>query len=80
MEIALKIVSKIIQGERFAAYIVLPMYSEGEGFPTFRVRELMSDPCTLKVRLCHLQCLRSRVLPVASDDEDPSSLCDALWQ
>ena len=30
LEIALKIVSKIIQGERFAAYIVLPMYSEGE--------------------------------------------------
>ncbi|CAL5229046.1 g12295 [Coccomyxa viridis] len=30
LEIALKIVSKIIQGERFAAYIVLPMYSEGD--------------------------------------------------
>ena len=30
VEIALKIVSKIIQGERFAVYIVLPMYSEGE--------------------------------------------------
>lgn len=29
LEIALKIVSKINQGERFAAYIVLPMYSEG---------------------------------------------------
>ena len=30
LEIALKIVAKINQGERFAAYIVLPMYSEGE--------------------------------------------------
>ena len=29
LEIALKIVSKINQGQRFAAYIVLPMYSEG---------------------------------------------------
>jgi len=29
LEIALKIVAKINQGERFAAYIVLPMYSEG---------------------------------------------------
>ena len=35
LEIALKIVSKIIQGERFAAYIVLPMYSEGDS--TFRL-------------------------------------------
>ncbi|CAK0785144.1 hypothetical protein CVIRNUC_008350 [Coccomyxa viridis] len=30
LEIALKIVSKINQGHRFAAYIVLPMYSEGD--------------------------------------------------
>lgn len=30
LEIALKIVSKINAGERFAVYIVLPMYSEGE--------------------------------------------------
>ncbi len=29
LEIALKIVSKINAGERFAAYVVLPMYSEG---------------------------------------------------
>lgn len=29
LEIALKIVAKINAGERFAAYIVLPMYSEG---------------------------------------------------
>ena len=29
LEIALKIVAKINKGERFAAYIVLPMYSEG---------------------------------------------------
>ena len=32
LEIALKIVAKINCGERFAAYIVLPMYSEGEGY------------------------------------------------
>ena len=32
LEIALKIVSKINRGERFAAYVVLPMYSEGEGY------------------------------------------------
>ena len=32
LEIALKIVAKINRGERFAAYIVLPMYSEGEGY------------------------------------------------
>ncbi|KAK9907703.1 hypothetical protein WJX75_008493 [Coccomyxa subellipsoidea] len=30
LEIALKIVSKINAGERFAVYIVLPMYSEGD--------------------------------------------------
>ncbi len=29
LEIALKIVAKINAGERFAAYVVLPMYSEG---------------------------------------------------
>ncbi len=29
LEIALKIVAKIHAGERFAAYILLPMYSEG---------------------------------------------------
>eukprot|EP00475_Leptophrys_vorax_P010816 TRINITY_DN1738_c0_g1_i1.p1 TRINITY_DN1738_c0_g1~~TRINITY_DN1738_c0_g1_i1.p1 ORF type:complete len:823 (-),score=224.71 TRINITY_DN1738_c0_g1_i1:24-2492(-) len=30
MEIALKIVSKIKQGERFAVYIIIPMFPEGE--------------------------------------------------
>jgi hypothetical protein len=30
VELALKIVSKINAGERFAVYVVLPMYSEGE--------------------------------------------------
>eukprot|EP00475_Leptophrys_vorax_P010817 TRINITY_DN1738_c0_g2_i1.p1 TRINITY_DN1738_c0_g2~~TRINITY_DN1738_c0_g2_i1.p1 ORF type:complete len:822 (-),score=225.05 TRINITY_DN1738_c0_g2_i1:60-2525(-) len=30
MEIALKIVQKIKQGERFAAYVLVPMYPEGE--------------------------------------------------
>lgn len=70
MEIALKIADKIRANERFAAYIVIPMWPEGvpTGAATQRilfwqVGLLLNYSLKIKINLC---CLTSSIIVVAA--------------